>query len=131
MASRSLDDLAAQFRARFVEWHKAAEAAAGVPLLITCTYRSPAEQDALYAIGRTKPGRKVTNAKAGESAHNFGLALDFVPLENGKPVWDEGHDAWRKAGNLAPTYGLEWAGTWTRFREYPHVQVPNRRGLVQ
>ena len=131
MASRSFNDLAAQFRARFTEWHKAAEEASGVPLLVTCTYRSPAEQDALYAIGRTKPGRKVTNAKAGESAHNFGLALDFVPLENGKPVWGEGHDAWRKAGNLAPTYGLEWAGTWTRFREYPHIQVPNWRGLVQ
>ena len=131
MASRSLNDLQPQFRQRFADWHKAAEEAAGVDLLITCTYRSPAEQDALYAIGRTKPGRKVTNAKAGESAHNFGLALDFVPMVNGKPVWDEGHDAWRKAGNLAASYGLEWAGTWTRFREYPHVQVPNWRGLVQ
>lgn len=131
MASRSFDDLQPQFRARFTAWHKAAEEAAGVPLLITCTYRSNAEQDALYAIGRTKPGRKVTNAKAGESAHNFGLALDFVPLENGKPVWDGEHPAWRAAGNLAPSFGLEWAGTWARFREFPHVQVPNWRGFVQ
>lgn len=131
MASRSFADLQPQFRQRFIDWHAAAEAAAECQLLVTCTYRSPAEQDALYAIGRTKPGKKVTNAQAGQSAHNFGLALDFVPLENGKPVWSTTHDAWRKAGNLAPSFGLEWAGTWTTFREYPHVQVPNWRGFVQ
>jgi peptidoglycan L-alanyl-D-glutamate endopeptidase CwlK len=130
MASRSFDTLAPQFRDRFKAWHVAAQEAAGCDLLVTCTYRSPEEQDALYAIGRTKPGRKVTNAKAGQSAHNYGLALDFVPMENGKPVWDEGHNAWRKAGNLAPSFGLEWAGTWPTFREYPHVQVHNWKELA-
>ena len=130
MASRSFDSLAPQFRHRFIDWHTAAEKATGVPLLVTCTYRSPEEQEALYAQGRTKPGPKVTNAHAGQSAHNYGLALDFVPLVNGKPVWDGEHPAWRVAGTLAPKFGLEWAGTWTTFREFPHVQVPNWKEFI-
>lgn len=130
MASRSFDDLDARYRDRFVDWHNAAEVAADCSLLITCTLRSIVEQDALYEIGRTKPGKKVTNAKAGDSAHNFGLALDFVPIVNGKPVWTDSADEWRRAGNLAPVYGLEWAGTWSSFREYPHIQVPDWRGLI-
>lgn len=130
MASRKMEDLAAQFRQRFLDW-KAACTAAGLDILVTSTLRTHAEQDALYAIGRTKVGRKVTNAKAGQSAHNFGLALDFVPLVNGKPEWRGTHPHWQVAGKLAEKYGLEWAGNWTRFREFPHVQVPNWRGLVQ
>ena len=130
MASRSFDDLAPAFRGRFTAWKDACDAL-GLDILITCTLRSKAEQDALYALGRTKPGKKVTNAQAGHSAHNFGLALDFVPLENGKPVWLESHDAWRRAGNLAAPYGLEWAGNWVTFREYPHIQVPGWKGYVQ
>ncbi|MFP3637325.1 M15 family metallopeptidase, partial [Bacillus sp. SIMBA_033] len=40
--------------------------------------RTIEEQNNLYAIGRTKPGRKVTNAKGGQSIHNHGLAVDIV-----------------------------------------------------
>ena len=130
MASRKLEDLAPQFRHRFLEWLGACKAA-GLDLLVTCTYRSKEEQDALYAIGRTKPGKKVTNAQAGQSAHNFGLGLDFVPIVDGKPVWNAEHPAWRQAGNLCEHYGLEWGGSWPKFRDMPHVQVPNWRGLVQ
>ena len=39
------------------------------------------EQTALYAIGRTSPGKVVTKARAGESYHNYGLAFDWVPLK--------------------------------------------------
>jgi D-alanyl-D-alanine carboxypeptidase. len=124
MASRRIDDLAPQFRDRFVNW-LAAVKVAGVDPLVTCTLRSNEEQDALYAQGRTKPGKVVTNARAGQSAHNYGLALDFVPMVGGKPIWDAKHPHWAIAGNLAPQHGLEWAGTWTRFREFPHIQVPN------
>jgi peptidoglycan L-alanyl-D-glutamate endopeptidase CwlK len=38
----------------------------------------------LYAIGRTKPGKKVTKAKGGTSYHNYGLAFDIYPFINGK-----------------------------------------------
>jgi peptidoglycan L-alanyl-D-glutamate endopeptidase CwlK len=129
VASRRIGDIAPQFRDRFVNWLAAVEAA-GVDALVTCTLRSNEEQDALYAQGRTKPGKVVTNARAGQSAHNYGLALDFVPLVNGKPEWSASHPHWKVAGELAVHHGLEWAGTWTRFREFPHVQVPNWKALI-
>jgi peptidoglycan L-alanyl-D-glutamate endopeptidase CwlK len=128
--SRSLDDLAPQFRPRFIAWLEACKAS-GLDLLVTCTLRTNAEQDALYEIGRSKPGKIVTNARAGQSAHNYGLGLDFVPLLHGKPDWNVNSMAWHDAGTKAPAHGLEWAGTWTRFKEYPHIQVPNWKGLVQ
>lgn len=99
--------------------------AAGIELLITSTYRDAESQDALYAQGRTSPGRIVTNARAGQSWHNYGLAFDVVPLRAGKPVWGTtGADLalWRQVGEIGKRCGLEWAGEWVRFREYPHFQ---------
>ena len=130
MASRKLSDLAPGYAQRFVQWLDACRAQ-GLDLLVTSTLRTMAEQDALYAIGRTKPGKRVTNAKAGMSAHNYGLALDFVPIVDGKPEWTGKSAQWQMAGSLAGSYGLEWAGKWTRFRELAHVQVPGWRSLVQ
>jgi peptidoglycan L-alanyl-D-glutamate endopeptidase CwlK len=49
------------------------------PITVIFGVRTVAEQDALYAQGRTKPGKIVTNAKGGQSAHNFGLAVDIGP----------------------------------------------------
>ena len=130
MASRKLEDLAPQFRDRFIAWKRACEKA-GLDVLVTCTLRSGEEQDALYAIGRTQPGQKVTNAHAGQSAHQYGLALDFVPIDLGKPAWNEAHPAWRKAGAIAGDCGLEWAGTWTGpMREFPHIQVGGWKSLI-
>src|ERR1043165_556102 len=61
----------------------------------TQTLRTFEEQNALYAQGRTKPGQIVTNAKGGQSYHNYGLAIDFALLidknGDGKPdevSWD-------------------------------------------
>jgi peptidoglycan L-alanyl-D-glutamate endopeptidase CwlK len=111
----------------------------GVDLIVTCTYRSDEEQARLYAIGRTKPGRRVTNAKPGQSMHNFrfngkpaSLAVDVVPLRAGKPVWGTNGDdlaLWQKVGKLGEAAGLEWAGRWTRFREFPHFQHPRAKSV--
>ena len=54
----------------------------------TYTLRTFKEQDDLYAIGRTKPGAKVTNAKGGYSFHNYGLALDIVLIDGASASWD-------------------------------------------
>jgi peptidoglycan L-alanyl-D-glutamate endopeptidase CwlK len=128
--SRSLTDLSPKYVLRFAHWLDACKAQ-GLELLVTSTLRTKEEQDALYAIGRTKPGKRVTNAKAGQSAHNFGFALDFVPLVHGKPEWTGKHPDWSRAGKLAASYGLEWAGGWTKFKELAHVQIPGWKGLVQ
>lgn len=63
----------------------------GIDLEITSGYRSPAQQDAIYAQGRTTPGAIVTQAKGGQSFHNFGVAFDCVPLIGGKPEWSSAY----------------------------------------
>jgi peptidoglycan L-alanyl-D-glutamate endopeptidase CwlK len=111
--------------------------AAGIDLLVTCTWRSGAEQDALYAQGRTTPGSIVTRAKAGQSKHNHtlagrpaSLALDVVPLRLGKPVWAASDAIWQDIGRIGKACGLEWAGEWTRMREFPHFQHPNAKAIA-
>ena len=96
-----------------------------IDIIITSTYRDAESQTALYAQGRTKPGSIVTNAKAGQSFHNWKCAFDVVPMRNGKPVWGTmGKDLelWNKVGAIGESVGLEWAGRWKRFKEFPHFQ---------
>jgi peptidoglycan L-alanyl-D-glutamate endopeptidase CwlK len=124
MSSRRLEDLHPRVRA-MCEAHIAACRAAGIDIIITSTLRTMEEQAALYAQGRSTPGRKVTNAKPGQSFHNYGLAYDVVPLRAGKPVWGTiGPDLalWQRVGALGKAQGLEWAGDWVRFKEFPHFQ---------
>lgn len=84
-------------------------------------FRSFAEQDALYAQGRTKPGAIVTNARGGDSFHNYGVACDIVFVVNGRPSWDSKHP-WKTLGKIGKTNGLEWGGDWTSFVDLPHFQ---------
>ena len=87
-------------------------------------HRTFAEQDGLYAQGRTKPGKKVTNARGGQSNHNYGLAVDFCIFENGQPNWNAPYEKWEAIGEAAEALGLEWGGRWKSFRDLPHVQLP-------
>lgn len=130
--SRDLADLLPVVRAK-AEAFLAAASAAGINLIVTCTYRPPEEQAALYAQGRTQPGAIVTNARAGESLHNYRVALDVVPLRGGKPVWGTaGADGalWRKVGALGEAAGLEWSGRWAgKLRETAHFQFTGGKKL--
>jgi len=94
---------------------------AGIDVLITSTYRDAESQNALYAQGRTTPGAKVTNAKAGQSWHNWRCAFDFVPIVNGKAQWND-TATFEKCGQIAEAIGLEWAGRWKTFKELAHCQ---------
>ncbi len=102
-----------------------------IDLLITSTYRDNESQDALYAQGRTKPGRIVTKAKGGQSWHNYRCAVDVVPLLNGKPNWNTKDPVWQKIGQLGKEAGLEWAGDWTKFKEMAHFQYTGGLTLAQ
>lgn len=95
--------------------------ASGIDVLITSTYRDDASQNALYAQGRTVPGPKVTNAKAGQSWHNWRCAFDFVPIVAGKAQWQD-TKAFTRCGEIAESLGLEWAGRWKSFPELAHCQ---------
>ena len=119
--SRNLNDLAPPVKLR-VERLMGLCVANNIDLLITSAYRDKDSQDALYAQGRTAPGKIVTNAKGGESYHNYKCAVDVVPLVNGKPDWDGSHPVWAKIGELGKTAGLEWAGEWKKFKELAHFQ---------
>ncbi len=112
----------------------------GVEVLVYCTYRSRDEQDALYAIGRTKPGKIKTNARGGYSWHNFRRAIDAVPMVYGKPDWtyaDLDNDKvpdeywWRVMVEEAKAVGLEWAGNWKSFKEFVHFQYTGGLTLEQ
>lgn len=128
MSSRSLTVLHPLFRPKAQAFVDAA-AKAGLDVLIYCTVRTFQEQDMLYAEGRTKPGKIITNAKAGQSAHNYGMAFDGAPLVGGRIAWDD-HPHWVLYGQVAAEVGLEWAGTWVSFKEYPHIQLPNWKQFV-
>ncbi|ASA21939.1 M15 family metallopeptidase [Paenibacillus donghaensis] len=105
----------------------------GVPIVITQGLRTIAEQDALYAQGRTKPGSVVTNAKGGTSYHNYGLAIDFaLLLPDGKQVsWDINRDGdkdgvkdWTEVVQEAKALGFEWGGDFVSIKDAPHFQIP-------
>ena len=131
MASRKLSDLHPDVQPLAQKFLDKC-AAENIDILVTCTYRSPKEQNILYAQGRTTPGKIVTNAKAGQSNHNHEIggfpaskALDVVPLRGGKPVWGtKGDDLnlWMRIGEIGESVGLEWAGRWKRMREFPHLE---------
>lgn len=120
-SSRNLDDLLPPVRARARAFLDAC-AAAGIDVLITSTLRDVEAQNALYAQGRTAPGKIVTNARGGDSWHNWGCAIDFVPMLNGKCQWSD-LALFRRCGEIAEANGLEWAGRWTGpLREMAHCQ---------
>lgn len=126
--SRSLDDLLPPVKDR-AEKFLAACKAAGIDLIVTSTYRDAESQDALYAQGRTKPGDIVTNAKAGQSFHQYRCALDVVPIKNGKLVWNTSDPIWTVVGYLGKRAGLDWAGEWVTFKETAHFQYTGGKTL--
>ncbi len=128
--SRDINELIPPVKEK-VEKFKALCKESGIDLLITSTYRDNESQNALYAQGRTAPGKIVTNAKAGQSWHNFRCAVDVVPLVNGKPVWDGDDPIWAKVGALGKQAGLEWAGDWKKFKEMAHFQYTGGLTLAQ
>ena len=120
--SRKLEDLLPVVKAK-VEKFLADAKEQGIDILVTSTYRDMESQDALYAQGRTAPGKIVTNAKSGQSFHNYRCAVDIVPLVNGKADWDCSHPVWAKVAELGKAAGLEWAGDWKgSFKEMAHFQ---------
>ena len=104
----------------------------GLDVLIYCTLRSCAEQDALYALGRTVRGGVVTNCKGGLSLHNpdkngLAWAFDAVPVVSGVCQWDNAALI-KKMGACGESAGLEWAGRWIgRLRESVHFQIVSKQ----
>lgn len=96
--------------------------AAGLPVLVTQTLRTQAEQDALYWQGRTTPGKIVTNVRWPNGAHCWGVAFDFCRNVRGRE-YDDSDGFFAKVAAIAKPYGLRWGGDWTRFVDKPHLEL--------
>lgn len=96
--------------------------AAGLNVLVTETYRTKQEQDALYAQGRTKPGNIVTNAKYPLSPHCWGVAFDFCRNVRGHE-YDDSDGFFRKCGEIGKSLGLAWGGDFRSFVDKPHLEM--------
>ncbi|WP_029269614.1 M15 family metallopeptidase [Virgibacillus alimentarius] len=102
-----------------------------IHVVITETVRTMEKQEELYAQGRSSEGNIITYAQAGESYHNYGLAIDFA-IENsqGDVIWDTSYDGnnngksdWLEVADIAKELGFEWGGDWPNFKDFPHLQM--------
>lgn len=128
----ALDKLAPFFRGR-VEAGLAAAHAAGLQVYVFESIRSVERQRWLYAQGRTRPGPIVTNAAAGYSWHEYGLAVDLVFDGSPSPgiQWDWNGDFigpkrgdYQQLGHIMQAHGLQWLGAPdSAFFEMPHFQL--------
>jgi peptidoglycan L-alanyl-D-glutamate endopeptidase CwlK len=100
--------------------------AEGIDIRVTQSLRTIAEQEALYAEGRTAPGSIVTEARAGYSWHNFGLAVDVVPLTPQGPDWNISHPVWARIVAIGVDSGLVAGAEWRTFPDWPHFQLTGR-----
>lgn len=95
---------------------------------VTQGLRTFDEQDALYQQGRTKSGKKVTNAKGGQSVHNYGFAVDICLIIDDKIAsWDTKKDwdndkisDWDECVKIFLKHGWSWGGNWETFKDMPH-----------
>lgn len=93
----------------------------GIQIRVISGLRSYAEQDELYAQGRTKPGDRITNARSGYSTHNFGIAFDIGVFEGSKYLAESAK--YKAVGVLGMDLGLEWGGNWKTMIDQPHFQL--------
>ena len=95
----------------------------GVRLRFSHVYRSISEQNRLF---EKRP--KVTNAKGGQSIHNYGLAFDIVILfdkdNDGtfeSASWNQ-DQYWMQVVVYFKSKGYEWGGDWKSFKDAPHFE---------
>ena len=120
--SRLISDLSPEMQPLCNEWCAKMDTA-GIDYLITCTGRTQSEQEELYALGRTKPGKIVTWTL--NSKHLTGDAFDFCIMFAGRPDWKMSHpELWQKAITIGKSLGLKQVVDKNgKIKEYAHLQV--------
>lgn len=93
-----------------------------IAIQVSMGLRTAEEQNQLFAMGRTEPGKKVTNASGYQSNHVIGCAVDVFPqdADTGAPDWNPEHASWKRIVALAPTFGLRDGISW---RDMPHLEL--------
>lgn len=89
---------------------------AGITLAVVETYRTPSKQAEYFAMGN-----KYTSTPGGKSRHQYGLAVDVVPLVDSVAVWNN-HKLWRKIGLVGERLGLRWGGRWRVLYDPGHFE---------
>lgn len=99
----------------------------GIHLRVVQGLRTIAEQQALWEQGRTAPGSIVTNARPGDSWHNYGTAVDLIPGLRGTPQWEpnwnHAHPDFVAMIRCGVSVGLVSGSTWISLKDYPHFQL--------
>jgi hypothetical protein len=88
----------------------------GIELAIVETYRTPLKQNEYKSMGK-----KYTRTPAGRSKHQYGLAVDIVPVVNGEAQWNNIR-LWRKIGVIGESLGLRWGGRWKSLYDPGHFE---------
>ncbi len=141
-----LSGLNYQFR-KYVEQFVRECSKQGISVWVYSTLRSKNLQLALYAQGREsldvvnslrekanlapidENDNKYIVTRLKVSAHNYGLAADFVPVVDGKPQWYN-DELWLRCGCIALNIGMEWGGLWKGLVDKPHIQMKNWRKVA-
>jgi LAS superfamily LD-carboxypeptidase LdcB len=100
----------------------------GLQLRLIAGYRSPEQQAALFAQGRTTPGPIVTNARV--SIHNTGLAFDIAVVKDGKLEFDD-KALYAQVGAIGKELGLIWGGDYTGSKDLPHFETSDAKSALQ
>lgn len=105
------------------------EAIEEIDFVVLCGTRSVEEQQALYAQGRTKPGKIVTwiDGVTKKSNHNHlpSLAVDVAPY----PIDWENLERFKYLAKVIKRIALEnnielrWGGDWKKNKDYPHFEL--------
>lgn len=105
---------------------------------VQCGIRTAEQSERLYALGRTvvnptgktidRPmGITVSNARAWESPHNFGLAVDIVfKTPKGDWTWNVSTKKWLELSEIGKIFGFSWGGDWKKFKDYPHFEMKGK-----
>lgn len=116
-------------RAKVNEFIIRAKEELGIHLRVSSGYRSFEEQTKIYNSGRSETGKILSHSKAGESFHNYGLAIDVVEIKNGKALWKNPN--WNRIADLGKQLGFEWGGDWRSFKDKPHFQYTYGFGISE
>jgi hypothetical protein len=131
VTNKKIEKLHPKIRCSVKNFINEVEKTMGIKLRVIQGFRTYAEQDALYAQGRTTGGSKVTNAKGGQSNHNFGLAIDVAEIKNGKIDWNEQEKVLPKVAPIGKKWGFEWGGDWKSLKDKPHFEMMFGKSLSE
>lgn len=110
-----LNSLHPYFRDKIVELIRVCKAQ-GIELAVVESFRTHAKQAEYFGMGR-----KYTRSKGGKSKHQYGLAVDVVPIVNAVPMWDD-QALWKKVGAAGERLGLRWGGRWRSPYDPAHFE---------